>query len=163
MTHPLRPSIHPALMCLTLAALALACRSSTAEGDASAVAVEASTRSRAVTAALVASDPAAPSARERNARAAYSRALALEREDAYHAAVAVYDDLLSASPDYRDAELRRTTLLAFIELAEDEYASALDAESTAEELAHLRLIRAFWPTFEDVGERIRSAVAARER
>ena len=85
--------------------------------------------------------------------ASYSRALMLESKDAYHEAVAVYDELLAHDPNYRDANERRATLRAFIDLAEEAYARVLAADSPAAELESLRLIRSFWPGYEDVEQR----------
>jgi len=104
----------------------------------------------------------APHARS---RASYlEEANLLERANAYIEAIEVYDELFLAHPSFPEREealKRRTTLLAFVDLARESYAKALAAETLEDELQYVALIQSFWPGYADVGLRVREGRSGR--
>ena len=86
----------------------------------------------------------------------------LESEFRYDEAIAVVDVLLERAPADATALRRlRSTLEAFLNLAQESYARADAAADPAEEAFHLALIQSFWPGYRDVGERLLALRAAK--
>jgi len=86
--------------------------------------------------------------------ALYERAVSLEADYQFEAAVEAYDTLLDEAQFYLDALSRRETLLDFIAHAEDLYARAMEETDPEERLALLEEIEIFWPEYEDLQERL---------
>jgi len=91
---------------------------------------------------------------EARLEALYKAARTLESDWRYEDAVAAYDELLAATPFYKDALARRDTLSGFVRDAADLYARYEAAGDDAERLALLRQIAVFWPEYSDVGARL---------
>ena len=85
----------------------------------------------------------------------YERALRCERDHRYLTAMDLYIEILEGRGSYKDAALRRSTLVALQRLAEQLYARGVAAESDEEALDNFEQIEVFWPEFRDVAERLR--------
>ena len=84
----------------------------------------------------------------------YQKAHSLTEDYRYEDAVAAYDQLLAEAPDFKDASLRRSTLVEFIQLTEESYAKALAAKTDEEAEDALRAIQVIWPEYRDVSQRL---------
>ena len=84
----------------------------------------------------------------------YLEAQSLTEDYRYPEAVAVYEQLLAESPDFREAALLRDTLNEFIGMAEESYAVALAATTDEEAEMALRAIQVIWPEYRDVQQRL---------
>ena len=84
----------------------------------------------------------------------YERALRCERDHRYLTAIDVYDELLKGRGSYKDAALRRTTLIQLQRLAEQLYARGVAAETDDEALDNFEQIEIFWPDFRDIPGRL---------
>lgn len=82
----------------------------------------------------------------------YQEALDAEADGRYPAAVALLDELLQGTGDYKDAVSRRKTLTDFIKLANRLYGEAMNAQDPAKKKARLLEITVFWPEYRDVRE-----------
>ena len=86
--------------------------------------------------------------------ALYQRAVSLESDYQFQAAVKAYDVLLEEAQFYDDAIARRETLLDFIAHSEDVYARAMKESDPAEQLALLEQIEVIWPEYLDLQDRL---------
>lgn len=84
----------------------------------------------------------------------YERARSHEREHLYLTAIDLYTELLTGRGSYKDAALRRKTLVSLHSLAEKLYAQAIGADKREVLLDHLEQIEVFWPEFRDVSDRL---------
>jgi len=84
----------------------------------------------------------------------YERALRYERAHRYLTAIDVYDELLKGRGSYKDAALRRTTLIKLQRLAEQLYARGVAAETDEQALDNFEQIEVFWPDFRDISGRL---------
>ena len=84
----------------------------------------------------------------------YQRAVSLESDYQFPAAVAAYDALLEEAQFYDDAIARRETLLDFIAHSEDVYGRAMKESDPEEQLALLEQIEVIWPEYKDLQDRL---------
>ena len=85
----------------------------------------------------------------------YARALELEEDFQYPAAIEAYDDLLTRTGGfYLDAIARRDTLADHVEVAGRLYDQARQATDREERARYLRQIELIWPTYRDVSEQL---------
>ncbi len=92
-----------------------------------------------------------------DARAAktYQKALDLEHDFRYEAAIAKFRELLEGRDYYEDAISRLRTLEAAAL-----YGRVQESDDPAEQLQLLRQIEVFWPEYRDIRERLRALEAA---
>ncbi len=98
--------------------------------------------------------PSGSSERETRWIEMYGRAKEHERAHRYLTAIDVYTELLDGRGSYRDAALRRSTLVALHRLAEQLYARGVAAASEEEAQNNFEQIEVFWPEFRDIADRL---------
>ena len=90
----------------------------------------------------------------------YASAIELEEQGMLASAVEVFDQIARLRVGYRDVAERRETITEFIDHAESLYTKAQDADEQATAISYLLRIAAFWPSYRDVSEQIKSRRAA---
>ncbi|MDA0947972.1 MAG: hypothetical protein O2799_05605 [Planctomycetota bacterium] len=97
-----------------------------------------------------------------DARAAktYQKALDLEHDFRYEAAIAKFQELLEGRDYYEDAISRLRTLEDYVSDAAALYARVEESQDPAEQLQLLRQIEVFWPEYRDIRERLQALEAA---
>jgi hypothetical protein len=97
-----------------------------------------------------------------DARAAktYQKALDLEHDFRYEAAIAKFRELLEGRDYYEDAISRLRTLEDYVSDAAALYGRVQESDDPAEQLQLLRQIEVFWPEYRDIRERLRALEAA---
>ncbi len=84
----------------------------------------------------------------------YRRALDLEHDFVFGAAILAYREVLDGRDFYEDARARLEALEAYVAEAARLYAEAEAASAPAEKLVLLRQIEVFWPEYKDILDQI---------
>jgi antirestriction protein len=87
-------------------------------------------------------------------RVAYQKAIDLEHDFRYEAAIAKYSQILAVEDYYEDCRARMDTLEDYVRDAAALYERVMAAEEGSEALQLLRQIELFWPEYKDIRKRI---------
>jgi tetratricopeptide (TPR) repeat protein len=87
-------------------------------------------------------------------RVAYQKAIDLEHDFRYEAAIAKYSQILAVEDYYEDCRARMDTLEDYVRDAAGLYERVMAAEEGPEALQLLRQIELFWPEYKDIRKRI---------
>lgn len=91
---------------------------------------------------------------DKRAEKAYDRAVGLERDFQYEAAIEGYDKILESRDFFKDVRARTDALTKYVADAKRIYAEYEAALTDASRLALLRQIEVFWPEYRDISKRI---------
>jgi len=87
-------------------------------------------------------------------KVAYQKAIDLEHDFRYEAAIAKFSQILAVEDYYEDCRARMATLEDYVRDAAALYEQAMAADEESEALQLLRQIELFWPEYKDIRERI---------
>ena len=99
-------------------------------------------------------DQALAEIQEAQVKQAYEKAISLEHDFRYQAAIAKFEQVLAVEDYYEDSRARMETLKDYVSDAAALYKQVLAAKEDAEALQLLRQIELFWPEYQDIRKRI---------
>lgn len=99
-------------------------------------------------------DQALAEVQEAQVKQAYEKAISLEHDFRYQAAIAKFGQVLAVQDYYEDSRARMETLKDYVIDAKALYEQVLAAEEDVEALQLLRQIEVFWPEYQDIRKRI---------